>query len=202
MRANNTRHHHRVQHQFVSNMDFKILGEVADLLTNSFKEQLNIPRRPTTYGGQGKPGAPKKTNVESRPYASGNLYRNIKVVVVENTQTGFPELVLEMPIEGQFVNDGRRPGRYPPIGPIDKWVRQKATIQGIRDAKGKFISRKSLVFLVRRSIGIYGYGGNDFIMKGLNESLPQIIESYGEEVSAYIYFQVQQIIDKLRNKND
>jgi hypothetical protein len=56
--------------------------------------------------------------------------------------------------------------------------------------------------LVRRSIGIYGYGGNDFIMKGLNESLPQIIESYGEEVSAYIYFQVQQIIDKLRNKND
>jgi len=181
-------------------MDEALLNEIAQLLTASFKQQLQIPRPSTRYGSPGVPGAPK--HGASAPIASGRLLRDINVEVVENPQTGFYELQMKMPIEGQFINDGRRPGRYPPIAPIDKWVVQKQAMRGsIRDNKGKFIKRKSLVYLVRRSIGLYGYGGNSFITKAYEEVAPQILELYGDAVAGYVAFEIDKFIDKLR-END
>jgi hypothetical protein len=181
----------------------KVLNEIAALLKGSLVRELEIPRRSTTYGGPGKPGLPKPVSGKyptpiSPPIASGNLIRNINIKFVENPLAGAPELVMEMPIEGYFVNEGRRPGRYPPVGPIDKWVRQKQGIKGIRDAKGRFIPRKTLVYLIRRSIGRYGYGGNDFINKAYDKIQQQVLEKYGDYVAGYMEFSINQLIDKLR----
>lgn len=178
-----------------------ILNEISTLLKGSLKKQLEIPRRSTTYGSPGKPGLPKPVSGRyptpiSPPIASGNLIKNIDVKFVENPQTGIPELLLEMPIEGFFVSEGRRPGRYPPVGPIDKWVRQKQSIKGIRDAKGRFIPRKTLVYLIRRSIGMYGYGGNDFIMKAYDSIQNQVLDKYGDYVAGFLQFQIDEYIDK------
>ena len=184
----------------------EILTEVAELLTKSLKQQLTIPRISTAYGGVGIPGAPKRG--VSPPYASGSLYREIEVNVVENTQDGFYELQMAMPLQGQFINDGRRPGRYPPLAPIDKWVRQKQQLSGsIRDAKGRFIPRKSLVFLIRRSIAQKGYGGNNFITKAYEAVAPQILDLYGEAVAGYVLFLIEDFLDKIgldytKNNND
>ena len=175
-----------------------ILDEIATLLTKSWKTQLEIPRPSSRYGSPGVPGIPKKG--VSPPIASGNLIRNISARFVKNDVTGFPELVMEMPIEGEFVAEGRRPGRYPPIAPIDKWVVQKKGITGARDLKGKFIKRKSLVYLIRRSIGLYGYGGNNFIINGYDAVAPQILELYGDAVAAYIQFQLDLFIENLRKE--
>jgi hypothetical protein len=177
-----------------------ILDEISTILTNAWKTQLEIPRPSTRYGGPGIPGAPKKGL--STPYASGRLFREIGVKFVNNPDTGLPEAQLVMPIEGQFVSEGRRPGRYPPIAPIDKWVLQKKEITGARDLKGKFIKRKSLVYLIRRSIGLYGYGGNNFIIEGYNRVSPQILELYGELVAGFVSFQIDQLIDNFRKTND
>jgi hypothetical protein len=182
-----------------------ILNEIATLLKGSLVKQLEVPRRSTTYGSPGKPGLPKPVSGRyptpiSPPISSGNLIRNINIKFIENPQTGVPELIMEMPIEGYFVNEGRRPGRYPPVGPIDKWVRQKQGIKGIRDAKGRFIPRKTLVYLIRRSIGRYGYGGNDFINKAYDNIQQQILQQYGDYVAGYMEFQIDQLIDKLRIK--
>jgi hypothetical protein len=182
----------------MAEFDQAVLNEIAELLTRSWKNQLEIPRLSTRYGGPGIPGAPKRGT--SPPIASGNLIRNIEAKFVMNEATGFPELVMEMPIEGEFVAEGRRPGRYPPIAPIDKWVVQKKGITGARDLKGKFIKRKSLVYLIRRSIGLYGYGGNNFILKGYEEVAPQIFDLYGDAVAGYIQFQLDLFIEKLRKE--
>jgi hypothetical protein len=181
----------------------KVLNEIAALLKGSLVRELEIPRRSTTYGGPGKPGLPKPLSGKyptpiSPPIASGNLIRNINVKFQENSQSGTPELLLEMPLEGYFVNEGRRPGRYPPTGPIDRWVVQKQSIKAIRDAKGRFIPRKTLVFLIRRSIGKYGYGGNDFIMKAYNSIQNKILDKYGDYVAGYMEFSINQLIDKLK----
>jgi hypothetical protein len=180
-------------------MDETILNEIADLLTLSYKKQLEIKRPATAYGSPGIPGA-LKTRGNSAPIASGRLIRDIQVKFVENTQTGFQDLVVEMPIEGLFISEGRRPGRWPPLAPIDRWVTQKAKLQGIRDLKGRFIKRKSLVFLIRRSIGKLGYGGNNFLVKGYEEVAPVILDLYGEQVAAYIQFQFDQLIDNLSTR--
>lgn len=176
-----------------------VLNEIASLLTQSLKKQLEIPRRSTRYGSPGIPGAPK-TRGYSPPIASGRLIKDINVKFVPNQTNEFPDLVVEMPIEGQFINDGRRPGRMPPIAPIDKWVVQKETMRGsIRDERGRFIKRKSLVYLIRRSIGLYGYGGTDFIIKGFLEVAPQLTDLYGEQAVATIQLQLNQVIDSFRN---
>lgn len=186
-------------------VDQKILNEIALLLKDSLKKQLLIPRRSTTYGGPGKPGLPKPVSGRyptpiSPPYASGNLYKNLDVKFQDDSQTGIPELILDMPIEGLFVSEGRRPGRYPPTGPIDRWVVQKQSVKAIRDAKGRFIPRKTLVFLIRRSIGQYGYGGNDFITKGFDAVQKQILDKYGDVVAGYIQFQLDKLTDNNRQQ--
>jgi len=180
-----------------------VLNEISGLLKDALRKQLDIPRASTTYGSPGKPGLPKPVSGRyptpiSKPYASGNLYKNLNVKFQEDSQSGIPELLLEMPLEGYFVNEGRRPGRYPPTGPIDRWVVQKQSVKAIRDAKGRFIPRKTLVFLIRRSIGKYGYGGNDFIMKAYNSIQNKILDKYGDYVAGYLQFQIEQLIDKLR----
>ena len=182
-----------------------ILNDISSLLKDALRRQLDIPRPSTTYGSPGKPGLPKPVSGRyptpiSRPYASGNLYKNLNVKFQQDSQSGIPELLLEMPLEGYFVNEGRRPGRYPPTGPIDRWVVQKQSIKAIRDAKGRFIPRKTLVFLIRRSIGQYGYGGNDFIMKAYNSVQKQILDKYGDYVAGFVQFQIEKLIDNIREK--
>lgn len=184
-------------------MDNKILNDIAKILKESFIKQLNIKRPSTTYGGPGKPGAPKPVSGRyptplSKPIASGNLIRNLDVKFVNDSETGIPDLVLEMPIEGYFVSEGRRPGRYPPLSAIDRWSIVKPGMTGIRDEKGRFIPRKTLNFLRARSIAKYGFGGNDFIMKGYNSVQQQILELYGEEVAGFLQFQIDKFADKLR----
>jgi hypothetical protein len=181
----------------------KVLNEIASLLKESLRKQLNIPRPSTTYGSPGVPGEEKPVSGRyptpiSKPYASGRLYKELDIKFQQDSQTGVPELILDMPIEGLFVSEGRRPGRYPPAGPIDKWVIQKQSIKPIRDAKGRFIPRKTLVYLIRRSIGKYGYGGNDFITKGFNAVQKEIVDKYGDYAAGFIQFQLEQYIDKIR----
>ena len=53
-------------------------------------------------------------------------------------------------------------------GAIDKWVVQKG-IPNVRDAKGKFIKRKSMVYLISRSIWYTGIKATYFFTKAEDE---------------------------------
>ena len=55
-----------------------------------------------------------------------------------------------------------------------------------------------MVYLIRRSIGRYGYGGNDFINKAYDKIQQQVLEKYGDYVAGYLQFQIDNFIDKLR----
>jgi hypothetical protein len=52
---------------------------------------------------------------------------------------------------GEFVEKGRKKGaRFPPSDPILRWIKVRG-IKG-RDKKGRFITDKSLTFLIQRAI--------------------------------------------------
>jgi len=67
---------------------------------------------------------------------------------------------------------------------IDKWVITKG-LNNVRDAKGRFIKRKSLVFLISRSIYRFGIAPTNFIFpffKRLDELTALIGKSKADEI--------------------
>lgn len=85
----------------------------------------------------------KKALLDKDIIASGKLYKSIGFTIKQ----GDFEIGLEINGEDylKWVDEGRRPGRFPPINKIQQWVRQK----GIRPVG---ISEKSLVYLIGRKI--------------------------------------------------
>ena len=77
----------------------------------------------------------------------------------------------------------------PPPKAFDKWIVRKG-LKGIRDKKGQFISRKSLQFMIARSVFEKGVKASMFFtkpfekaFKGLNKDL---VEAYKLDVEALI----------------
>ena len=74
---------------------------------------------------------------------------------------------------GKIINS---PYKYttkqPPSGVIDKWVVRKG-LKGSRDKEGRFIKRKSMVFLIARSIKMKGIKSIAFFQKPLGLGLKQ-----------------------------
>lgn len=158
--------------------------DIASYLQKQIKEQIAKPRPSKTYNGQNKPVSGRYPTPISNRIATGTLYNQVKVYWEEQfeEESSKPTLVVDFGAAEQyayFVNFGRRPGKYPPLNVIDRWVTQKKGMKGIRDKKGRFISRKSQVYLIRRSIGMYGYAGINFIDKALEASLDKITEDLG-----------------------
>lgn len=86
--------------------------------------------------------------------------------------------------------------KQPPSGVIDKWVVRKG-LKAARDSKGRFIKRKSLVFLIARSIKLYGIEPTHFFSDALNEGLnalpPQIARAYAKDAAKFIERVTQEI---------
>lgn len=82
------------------------------------------------------------------------------------------------------------------IGAIDKWAVRKG-LSGTRDKKGRFIKRKSLVFLIARSIKLYGIEPTHFFSDALNEGLkalpPEIARAYAKDASKFLERVTQEI---------
>lgn len=168
-----------------------LLKELAAMFQNNIKGELKKPYQSKSYGGQVKtiggnpvPASPK--------YASGLLYNSIQVKT-EETPDGVA-MVLDFGAASNYayyVEYGRRPGKFPPMNVIDRWIIQKG-IAGIRDEKGRFIKRKGLRYLIGRSIAKHGIYGIGFVDAALEKSMDKIVDKYGEIAEL-------QILEYLRN---
>ena len=75
--------------------------------------------------------------------------------------------------------------KMPPRRFIDKWVVKKG-LKGIRDKSGRFISRKSLVYLIQRSIFYNGLQRTQFFSRPFTQQLKQqtdnIVKSFADDL--------------------
>ena len=153
----------------------------------------NIERYLNSFGKQVVKRA--KSNLKAGGKGGGNLEKSIKFEVVED-ESGVA-VQFFMSSYGQFVDKGvsgtqtkrtfkdykgnviKTPYSYknskghsqPPSRALDKWVVRKGIAP--RDASGKFMSRKSITFLIARSIGRKGIQGISFFQKPLGLGLKQ-----------------------------
>ena len=74
-------------------------------------------------------------------------------------------------VKSPYSYKNRAGHSQPPSKALDKWVVKKGIAP--RDASGKFMSRKSITFLIARSIGRKGIQGISFFQKPLGLGLKQ-----------------------------
>ena len=165
----------------------ELFFEIPKLIKEALQKELRKPRPSKTYDGRLKPvNSPQYRYPNTPPIASGELYNGIDVFWQEKFEGDGPKLVVEMPRYWTWVDEGRRPGRMPPLSAIDKWSVVKKGLSGVRDEKGRFIPRKTLNYLRARSIGKYGYYKTDFVNNALNSVVDDITEKFGEAAAAYV----------------
>ena len=71
--------------------------------------------------------------------------------------------------------------KQPPSGIIEKWIKRKG-LKG-RDKKGRFITHKSLSFLIARSIKKKGIKGISFFQKPLMLGMKQFSSKFGKAIA-------------------
>ena len=134
--------------------------------------------------------------------ASGDLgsslgyYLNVKQNVLELRFLGAPYASLvDKGVKGSIssAKAPKSPYKYttkqPPSNVIDKWVVRKG-LKAARDEEGRFIKRKSLVFLIARSIKLYGVAPSNFFTDALNQGLrtmpKKFAKAYAQDAAAFI----------------
>jgi len=166
-------------------MEEQELAEIASYFKKEIIEALLAPRPVTSYSGQIKTigGNPIP---EQNKIASGEIINELNVYWAEGFFEGVPELVVEMPLYYYFIEQGRKPGRYPPLDKIRKWSLTKANIPRFRDKRGRFISNDRRTFLMARSIARYGTGPYPFLDVALENALPKIVDNLGDAAATYL----------------
>lgn len=101
------------------------------------------------------------------PVNTGTLKRTVTKVVGNETPVPTTVVVGTNITYAPFVEFGRKPGRMPPVAPIDFWVRRKNKIGPDVD-----ISRQ--VYIVRRTIGRRGVKERPFLRDGTTAAVPMI----------------------------
>lgn len=94
-----------------------------------------------------------------------NLYNEISYEIVGNNVS------ILMPSYAIFVDQGRRPGRFPNIRAIERWILAKFTsgqLQGILRTPGGL---NTVVFLISRSIARLGIRPRRFIEQSINDTV-------------------------------
>lgn len=118
---------------------------------------------------------------------------------VSNTSEGFSIEFLSAPY-GDFIDKGVKgaksnyvenknsPYSYkdkmPPISSLDKWV-VRTNIKGVRDNKGRFISRQSLKFMIARSIYNKGIKASFYFTKPFNKHFNNLDKEIQEAITEW-----------------
>lgn len=97
-------------------------------------------------------------------FASGRLFDSVKSIISIDEQT--IELSLSMEEYWKYIEEGRGPGKFPPLGKIEEWITLKH-IAPYPDSKGRVPSNEQLAFLIGRKIAEEGTQGKHLLDKAL-----------------------------------
>lgn len=112
--------------------------------------------------------------------ASDTLYKSVKFNVENNGKTFEVQITLED--YWKYVENGRKPGKWPPINAIQKWVEIKPVLPRPM-ANGKLPTTQQLAFLIARKIGLEGIKPRPLLQQSVNE-VWEVMKEHLEEALA------------------
>jgi hypothetical protein len=117
--------------------------------------------------------------VRNKKVATRALYDSVAYRV--NPNTG--KITFTYDEAGKYVQSGRRRGaRFPPPAPILNWIKVKG-IKGRDKKTGRFITDKSLTYLISRGISQNGIKPLPFMSMAIKESKEQLKKELKKSVT-------------------
>lgn len=121
--------------------------------------------------------------------ATGELISSIKPMTPELVDGAF-ECSLSLAPHWKYVENGRRPGKFPPIDNILEWVKAKPELARPNRLDRKEITPKQLAFLVARKIATKGIQpGNQ-----LEEAIDIVYARWKDRIDAAITADIEAIL--------
>lgn len=136
-----------------------ILNKIGTDLVNEIKFQLQ-----------------KKKKIDT-----GNLLNSIKYKIIQ-TRTGWQLIIFDTDGYLQYVDAGRKPGKWPPRDKIKPWVKRKLKVE-----EDKI---DSVSFLVARKIGEKGIAPTHII----KTALKTVLSNWKPKLRKYIYVETKNAI--------
>ena len=130
--------------------------------------------------------------------ASYKLLNSVETVVRRNDD----EFIVSINLEPYwyYVENGRGPGRFPPIDKILEWIRVKPVIP-YSDSRGKLPTEEQLAFLISRKIAEQGTEPKRVLAETITELnsiyLPKLQQSLDRDFARFSY-EIDTYIGSLR----
>lgn len=131
--------------------------------------------------------------VNEEAFASGRLFDSVKHIVT--TDKGTVELSLSLEDYWKYVEEGRGPGKFPPLGKIEEWITYKH-IAPYPDSRGRVPSNQQLAFLIGRKIAEEGTEGRHILENALTQTNDWML-LIDEAISKDISIEIDEILAKL-----
>lgn len=126
-------------------------------------------------------------------FASGRLFDSVHHIIEINDST--IDLCLSMEEYWKWVEDGRGPGKFPPLDRIEEWITIKP-VAPYPDAQGRVPSNKQLAFLIGRKIANEGTEGKH-LLDATIESTQDWIDLIEDAISKDIEIEIDSFLKKL-----
>ena len=152
-------------------------------------EWKNLKEALETYG-QVLEDTYREELADADAFASGRLFDSIKHIVQIDDKT--IELSLELEDYWKYVEEGRAPGKFPPLGKIEEWIRIKP-VAPYPDAKGRVPSNEQLAFLIGRKIAEEGIEGRHLLERSI-ESTQDWIDLIEDAIDLDIKAELDEIL--------
>ena len=117
--------------------------------------------------------------------ATGELISSIKPMTPELVNGTF-ECSLSLAPHWKYVENGRRPGKFPPIDNILDWVKAKPLLARPNRLDGKEITPKQLAFLVARKIATSGIQPGNQLEEAIDIVYARWKDRIDAAITAYI----------------
>ena len=105
-----------------------------------------------------------------------------KIKFVMNVNGNFYEIEFNAPSYWKYANDGRRPGKMPPVNVIADWVKRR-NITPYALKNGKLPTDDQLAFMIARKIGRDGTTGIHFLEKSVTEAENYFISKISDAIT-------------------
>ena len=131
-----------------------------------------------------------KSNLKANGHkATGNLINSITSHITVNGN----EYAIELTLEDyyKYVEEGRRPGKFPPVDKILQWIKVKHILP--TPINGKLPTEKQLAFLISRKIAEKGTKGTYDLEKAIDTT----INEWDEKITDALDMDVMSCIDEI-----